>query len=311
MVTTLTHERVIAAPADEVYRLIADVTLWPVVFGPTVHVEHLHRSERDERFQMWALVSDEVHDWVSRRELDPVARRITFRQERSHPPVAGMSGVWSFHPLEDRRTKVVLEHTFSLTDDEALGAIRSAVDRNSSEELAALGRVAELGHPVGEVIDRFSDTVVLDGPLPHVYDFVYRSDLWPSRLPHVTGVELSEDVPGVQHMEMGTVTADGATHTTRSIRICATDSSIAYKQLVSPNMLLGHSGRWTFRQLGSRVEATATHTVAIDPRAARSVLGEDSTLEQARAHVREALGGNGRATLAHAGRFVGAPAAGD
>lgn len=300
----MTHTRVVAAPADEVYRLVADVTLWPVVFGPTVHVEHFHRTERDERFQLWALVAGGVQTWVSRRDLDPAARRITFRQERSHPPIAGMAGTWSLHPLGDARTEVVLDHTFSVTDDAALDTISSAVDRNSTEELTALGRVTELGHPVDQVIDTFSDTVVLDGLLADVYGFVHRSDLWPGRLPHVARVELSEDESGIQHMEMDTVTADGAAHTTRSVRVCSANSSIAYKQLLPPRMLLGHSGRWTFTQLGHGVEATATHTVAIDPEAARSVLGDDSTLAQARKYLREALGGNGRATLAHAGSYV-------
>lgn len=107
---------------------------------------------------------------------------------------------------------------------------------------------------------------------------------------------------------MDTVTADGAAHTTRSIRVRSAHSNIAYKQLVPPRMLLGHSGRWTFTQLGTGVEVTAEHTVAIDPEAARSVLGEDSTRAQTRSYLREALGGNGRATLAHAGRYAGSRA---
>lgn len=298
----MTHSLVVAAPADQVYRLVADVTIWPVIFSPAVHVRHLDRTEREERFQLWALVAGNVQSWISRRELDPVAHRITFRQERSHPPVLGMSGTWSFTPTTDGRTEVVLEHTFAVAGD-ALHTISSAVDRNSTAELAALGRIAELGHPVDAVIDTFSDTVILDGPLADVYRFVYRSDLWPDRLPHVKRVELAEDEPGIQHMEMETVTADGSVHTTRSIRVCSAPSHIAYKQLVPPKMLLGHSGQWTFSPLGDRVEATARHTVAIDPDAARSLLGQDSTLEQAREYIRDALRGNGRATLARAGSY--------
>lgn len=304
----MTHTRMVAAPADEVYRLIADVTLWPVIFGPTVHVRRLHRTERDERFQLWAIVAGDVLTWVSRRAFDPTARRITFRQERSQPPIAGMGGTWSFHPRGKDRTEVVLDHTFSVTDEAALDTLSAAVDRNSTEELAALARVAELGHPVDEVIDTFSDTVVVEGSLTDVYDFVYRSDLWPVRLPHVARVDLSEDKPGIQDMEMDTVTADGSAHTTRSIRVCSENANIAYKQLLPPKMLLGHSGQWTFTQLGRDVEVTATHTVAIDPEAARAVLGEDGTLAQARTYLREALGGNGRATLAHAGRYAGSKA---
>ncbi|WP_242423651.1 aromatase/cyclase, partial [Frankia sp. EI5c] len=147
--------------------------------------------------------------------------------------------------------------------------------------------------------------VVLDRRLADVYDFVYRGDLWAERLPHVARAEMTEEEPGIQHLEMDTVTADGAAHTTRSVRVCQQNRSIAYKQLLPPRMLLGHSGEWTFTQRGDGVEVTATHTVAIDPGAAREVLGESSTPADARAHLRRALGGNGRATLAQAGRFVG------
>jgi ribosome-associated toxin RatA of RatAB toxin-antitoxin module len=318
MATTMTHTRVIAAPAGEVYRLVADVTAWPVIFGPTVHVELRERDEREERFQLWALVGGDVATWVSRRALDPRARRITFRQERSHPPVTAMSGSWAFLPRTDGRTEVVLDHTFSVTEDDpgAVDRIGAAVDANSTSELAALARIAELGHPVGQVIDTFGDTVVLDARLGDVYDFVHRSDLWPARLPHVSRVDLTEDASGVQHMEMDTVVADGTTHTTRSIRVCAPNAAIAYKQLLPPKILLGHSGRWTFRGRGDgdgvpRVEVTAEHTVAIDPEAALAELGGRGGLVEARRYVREALGGNGRATLAHAGRYAGSTATTD
>jgi aromatase len=304
MTTSMTHRRVVAASVDDVYRMVADVTLWPVIFSPTVHLQHLERSEHEERFQLWAMVAGKVQTWVSRRRLDPLLHRITFRQEQSHPPVVGMSGSWTFTRLPGGHTEVVLDHAFDVTHDEALPGISSAVDRNSTEELAALGRIAELGRPVEEVVDRFSDTVVMDGPLAEIYDFVYRSDLWPGRLPHVARVALTEDEPGIQDMTMETVTADGARHTTRSIRVCVAGSLVAYKQLVPPAILLGHSGQWTFSQRGHQVEVMATHTVAIDFHAARSALGGNSTLDQVREHVRQALGGNGRATLAHAGAFV-------
>jgi len=300
--TTMTHRRVVAAPPGDVYRVVADVTLWPVVFGPTVHVEHLERGERSERFRLWAVVGGAVHNWVSRRELDPRSRRITFRQERSNPPVTGMSGAWEFEELADGRTEVKLDHSFAVADPGAEAATASAVDRNSTEELAALSRILETGHALEEVIDSFADTVVLDITLDEAFAFIRRSDLWPKRLPHVARVELSEDADGVQDMEMDTVTSDGSAHTTRSIRVCEVPSSIAYKQLRPPAMLLGHSGRWTFRAAGRGVEVTAAHTVAIDPARARTVLGADSTLAQARAYLRESLGGNGRATLARAGR---------
>jgi aromatase len=311
MTTKLTHTQVVEASPETVYRLVADVTLWPVVFGPCVHVEHLHRGEREERFRLWAVVAGSVQNWVSRRELDPDGLRVEFRQERSHPPVAGMSGSWAFHPLAGGRTEVVLEHAFSVTDDAALETITAAVDRNSTEELAALARIAGLGPAVEEIVSTFSDTVVVRGRIGDVYDFVFRSDLWPERLPHVARVELAENPAGIQHMEMDTVTTDGSAHTTRSLRVCEASTSIAYKQLLPPAALLGHSGRWTFAEVEGGVEVTAAHTIAIDPEAARSLPGGDGTLAGARDRLREALGGNGRATLAHAAGYAGSRSGSD
>ena len=84
------HRIAIDAPVDVVYGLLAEVGRWPRLFGPTVHTEHVERSERSERIRIWATANDEVKTWTSRRELDPDAHRITFRQEVSHPPVASM-----------------------------------------------------------------------------------------------------------------------------------------------------------------------------------------------------------------------------
>lgn len=304
---TMEHVRVVNAPPEVLYELVADVTRWPVIFGPSLHVRHLHRGPTDERFQLWALVGGQVKNWTSRRTLDASGLRITFEQERSHAPIVSMGGSWCFHAVRGGRTQVVLGHHFSANGQRVIDWIADAVDRNSEDELAALGRIAELASPVYEVIDTFEDTIRLSGSATDAYTFINRSDEWPDRLSHVRRVALREEQPGVQHMEMDTVTADGSAHTTKSVRICFPHEQIVYKQLVAPAMLLGHSGAWHFADVPGEPDsavATARHTVAINPAAARQVLGADSTLADARRYLREALGGNGRATLAHAGRYA-------
>jgi aromatase len=144
---------------------------------------------------------------------------------------------------------------------------------------------------------------------------VNRADLWPDRLPHVERVELTEGPPGVQDMTMDTVTSEGTRHTTRSIRLCFPTERIVYKQLVPPALLLGHSGSWRFgpaaRPDGSGgadgAVVTSRHMVAIDPTRVEPILGAGSTLGDARAYLRDALGANSRATLAHADSSVAAP----
>lgn len=312
---TMEHARVVQAPPEVLYELVADVTRWPVIFGPSLHVRHLQRGPAHERFQLWALVGGRVKNWTSRRTLDASGLCITFEQERSQAPIVSMGGTWSFRALPGGRTQVVLEHHFSADGQRVIDWIAGAVDRNSEDELAALGGIAELGVPLQEIIGTFEDTVRLAGSAVDAYTFINRSDEWPDRLPHVRRVLLRQEQagvqpgvqPGVQHMEMDTVTADGSEHTTKSVRICFPSEQIVYKQLVPPAVLLGHSGAWHFADVPGDPDSavvTARHTVAINPVAAREVLGADSTLADARRYLREALGGNGRATLAHAGRYA-------
>lgn len=300
------HTLISSAPARELYDLAAEVNRWPAIFAPSVYVDILERTERTERFQLWALANDEVKTWVSRREHDPDALRIRFDQERSAAPIASMGGDWIFRPLPDGRTEIVLLHDFTAVDDasETVDWINSALDRNSPTELAALARIAEYGHAVEDVVFTFSDTVALRGSAADAYEFVYRSDLWPERLSHVSRVVLREDVPNVQDMEMDTVTPDGSAHTTRSVRVCFPDERIVYKQLVPPKLLLGHSGVWKFVDTADGALVTAEHTVAIDPATVTEVLGDQATLADAREFARTALGKNSRATLTHAGQFV-------
>lgn len=298
--TRLVHARTVAAPPGVVYGVVADVTRWPVIFGPTVHVRHLERTADEERFRMWAFVNGAVKTWVSRRTLDRAQLSIRFEQERAQAPAVSMAGRWVFRSLPGDRTEVILEHQLTATGDDpdAIRLLTDAVNRNSPDELAALSRIAEIGHPVEQVVFSFEDSVPVDGSAADACRFVERSDLWPGLLPHVSRVILREEQPGIQDMEMDTVTADGSTHTTRSVRLCFPGEAIVYKQLMPPAMLLGHSGSWSF---GDRA-VTARHMVAVDPAVMRSQLGPATTVADSRAYVREALGANSRTTLAHAGR---------
>jgi aromatase len=297
------HTRTVDAPPEALYALVADVRHWPVIFGPTVHVDLLDHDDAAERFQIWALVNDSVKTWTSRRTFDAGARHITFRQEASAAPIASMGGDWTFAARPGGGTEIVLGHDFTVADDDAaaLDWVRTALDRNSEAELAALARVAELGHPVGDLVLAFADDVPVSGSAADAQAFVDRADRWPERLPHVSRVELTEDEPGVQRLEMDTVTPDGSTHTTSSVRLCV-PGRIVYKQLVPPALLLGHSGAWFFTDSpGGDALVGAHHLVALNPAAIPDVLGAGTTLEAARDHVRSALGANSRATMARAG----------
>jgi aromatase len=302
-----THEVSVDAEPEAVYRLIADVADWPHVFGPTVYVDLLLEEEGAQLLRIWATAHGQVHDWTTRRSLDPLERRISFQRIVSKPPVASMSGEWSIAPHGPRTCTVTLTHQFeAIADDPAAVAwIDEAIERNSTVELAALKRSAEPGAGLDGLHFSFSDAEMIQGPSGAVFEFIRRADAWPARLAHVSRVELVEEPGGVQLLEMDTRAPDGTVHTTSSIRLCFPERrTIVYKQTKMPRLMAGHTGRWQFEEDGGAVFARSWHTVTLDPDGVRAVLGPEADPAEARAMVRKALGANSLATLRRAKEFV-------
>ncbi|MER6365542.1 aromatase/cyclase [Kitasatospora sp. NPDC001527] len=299
----VTHTITVAAPAKAVYDLVADVTAWPQVFGPTVHAERLGLADGQERIRLWAFANGEVRNWTSLRQLDPAGLGVSFRQERSSSPVAAMGGAWRLTEQADGTTLVELDHYWRAVDEDDEQAVRwieRACDRNSTAELAALRAAAELGDTAGELSFSFEDTEEMPGAdAAAVYAFLHRSDLWPQRLPHVSRLDLTEDEDGVQTMEMDTLAADGSVHTTKSVRLCFPDR-IVYKQTGLPPVMTAHTGQWLFTPVEGGVRVTSRHSVVLDPAALAAAFGPDTDYAQARTTVRDALGINSRTTLRHA-----------
>ncbi|TDD76620.1 aromatase/cyclase [Actinomadura rubrisoli] len=294
------HTAGVAAPADVAYRIVADVTSWPVHFPPTVHAVRLSGDDREERIRIWALANGALRTWVSVRRLDPAARTVEFEQAEPAAPVAAMGGAWRVEDDGDGGCRVELAHHYAAVGDdpEALALIDRAVESNSTAELDALRRAAEGAADPADLTLEFSDAEVIDGSVDDAYDFVNACDRWPERLPHVLRVELTEDEPGLQLMEMDTRSPDGSAHTTASGRVCVPGDRIVYKQTTVPPVMRTHNGEWTFRpDPGGGVRVTSRHTVVIDPDAARELAPEGLTLPEVRTKIRETLGANSRATL--------------
>lgn len=300
------HTVTVCAPADTVYRLLAEVENWPHLFPPTVHVEVLEREGAEERIRIWATANGEAKTWTSRRVLDPAARRITFRQEVSQAPVKRMSGTWIVEELDDGDSLVRLLHDYEAEDAAGLAWLDDAVERNSTAELAALAVNAE--RATGPGLLSFEDAVDVDGSAEDVYEFLDRADRWAERLPHVAAVTMGEDTPGLQLLAMDTRTADGATHTTESVRVTFAPGRIVYKQIVLPMLMSLHTGRWTVTATEGGVRVTSQHTVAVEEGNVAAVLGTDATLDDARAFLRRALGTNSTTTMRHAKEFAEARA---
>jgi aromatase len=300
------HEITIAAPAPAVYRLLAEVTNWPRIFPPTIHVDRVEHDGSQERIRIWATANGEAKNWTSRRELDPEALRITFRQEVTAPPVAEMGGTWIIEPLGENESRVRLLHDYRAVDDDPhdLLWIDRAVDKNSRSELAALKKNVEFAHAAEEVTFSFEDTVYVDGSAKDVFAFINEANRWSERLPHVATVRLEEDTVGLQTLEMDTRAKDGSVHTTKSYRVTFPHQHIAYKQVTLPALMTLHTGHWTFQDTDQGVAATSQHTVTLNTDNIESILGCGATVADAREYVHTALSTNSRATLTHAKAFA-------
>ena len=303
------HEITISAPAAAVYRLLADVTNWPRIFPPTIHVDRQDTGGNTERIRIWATANGDAKNWTSRRTLDPEGLRITFRQEVPAPPVAAMGGTWIIEPLDGHSARVRLLHDFSAVGDDPhdLLWIERAVDKNSTAELAGLKENVERAHAAEteELTFSFTDTVEIDGQPRDAFDFVNEAGLWTERLPHVARVRFTEDTPGLQELEMDTRAKDGSVHTTKSYRVSFPHHKIAYKQVTLPALMTLHTGEWTFTATGrGTTEASSQHTVTLNTDNIAKILGPDATVADARAYVHTALSTNSRATLGHARSYA-------
>jgi aromatase len=295
-----THEVTVAAPAGVVYGLISDAVRWPLFFPPNVHVEQLEFDGESERLRMWATANGQVRSWTSRRLLDPALRRVEFRQELPAAPVQAMGGTWTVDALGADRSRLTLLHEFTVADDapDDVAWVERATDTNSRTELDSLRRLAEQWGRLDELVLSFEDSVRVHGPAELVYDFLYRIGDWPELVPHVSRLDFTEDEPGVQVMSMDTRTADGSSHTTRSVRVCFPHAGrIVYKQTATPLLMSAHTGEWSVVPDETGVTVFAQHSVVLREENIARVLGEDADLAQARRYVREALGRNSTATL--------------
>ncbi|HEV8557330.1 MAG TPA: aromatase/cyclase [Actinophytocola sp.] len=300
------HEITVAAPADTVYRLIAEVENWPQIFPPTIYVDHVEKGDQEERIRIWATANGEAKNWTSRRVLDHENLRIDFRQEVSTPPVAEMGGAWIIEPVSTMESRIWLLHDYRAVDDdpEGLKWIDDAVDRNSRSELAALRTNVERAHAATGVTFSFEDTVAVDGAAKDVYDFINEANRWAERLPHVASVTMAEEPPGLQTLEMDTRAKDGSVHTTKSYRVTFPHHKIAYKQVTLPALMTLHTGYWTFTETGGGVTASSQHTVVLNTGNIPRILGDDATVAEAREFVHSALSTNSLATLGHAKAYA-------
>ncbi|MFE6829195.1 aromatase/cyclase [Streptomyces sp. NPDC057690] len=297
-----THTVHVAAPAGVVYAVLADAARLPLYFSPSIHVERLESDGERERLRMWSLLDGQLKSWTSWRHLDPVERRIEFRQELPAAAHSSMSGILHARSRGPHRTELELQYDVSVTGDlPEVGAWTGrAADGSSRTQFADLKSIAERWTRLDDLVLSFEDAVRVNGPAELVYDFLYRAGDWPGPVPHVARADLTEDAPGVQRLTTQTLTEYGS-YTTDSVRICFPHAGrIVHKETTPHTLLEAHTGEWSVVPDESGVSVIAQHSVVLREENITAVLGEHAGLGQARRQVREELGRDSRALLAHA-----------
>lgn len=294
------HRIYIQAPAWDIYQVLADVEVWPLVFPPTVHAMTLEDTGSHQLIELWAMANGELKNWQSTRNFDPVERSIEFRQVRRDASLRSMVGRWRVEESGDG-SFVTLAHEFEAAIGGALTLddIQRAVDANSEAELGRLKAACEEGlhRPGGQRIT-FEDEIVVKGTAAEAFSFIDRANLWPSRLGHVASMDMTESEQGLQVLHMTTRAPDGSEHVTSSGRICQEPDVIRYKQFECPPALHAHRGRWEFHDLGDdSVRVVSHHEVIINFDAATKLPTSPASLTDAARLVRNSLGANSRATL--------------
>jgi C7-C12 aromatase (ARO/CYC) len=289
-------EVVVAAPAAVARGLVDDVIGWTQLHTTAVHAEILEDDGTEQLIQHWAVADrHSVRTWKVRRTRE--ADRISFVHVPAEHPFASLSGEWTFKE-QDGKTVVTLRHDFTLAEGEE-GRLDEVTDRlhaGNQDYLRVLGYAAENGEELDQLIIRMEDPLFIAGDIKDVYDYLWEADKWEERIPHIAKLDLEQPADNVQFFDMDTSTPDGSSHRTRSVRIAVEPDIIVYKQTELPVLLDGHTGHWKFTQTPEGVIAEARHTATIKP-SALHILGEGTTVQDARNYLRRVLSANSMSNL--------------
>ncbi len=294
------------ASADVAFELVEDIVRWPQFFSHVVHIERTPVGRHDDLVDIWALRGEDmVHHWKARRTVDRSTMTITTTRESAEPPFIDFGAAWTFEALATDEVRITLRHDYTLRPDTRAtpADVAKEMEKHAARQLEELKSAAERIDELRHLVVDFEDPLFVCGEVEDAYEVLYRCDLWPERLSHVARLELTESTPNIQFFDMDTTTSDGRPHTTRSVRVCLPYGLIVYKQIKTPPLLEVHTGHWRFTPTSEGLIVGARHTVTINP-ARLSLLGPDTTIQDARRYLRRVLSANSMTNLRLAKTFA-------
>jgi uncharacterized membrane protein len=298
------HTHIVAAPADPLFDLVADVEQMRRIFTTVIHTAYLERGEDTDRIERWTWERslDAVRTWRARRTLDRTARRITFDHENPSPPLESVRGQWSFDPRPDGTTEVTLRHEVSVASGQDAGQAAEMFDRGAGMQLGRFKQYAEEREQLRELEVSYEVELLIEEPVEDVYNYFYEADRWPERIPHCLSVQRREDVPRMQVVVMDVQVPSGALHTTKQARVCFPNEKIMWRQLEGlpplDEMLYGHM---SFTPAPGGVLVRTGQTELLKP---AGVAKRGWTMDEAKQHVAEVRGGRNLDALRSAADYL-------
>lgn len=290
---TIGEPIVIEAAAKVVFDHLVDPDPLHYLSPTIVYADRTIRGVDQDAVTLWTITDkEEVWSRTQHRTLDGDALRITF-EDAPDSTLAGLRGEWVLRALTDNTTELELrQDTTALTDPQLVARAESAaLDLLNTVVFAVRDR-----ERLSNLVVDFRDPLFVAGRQEDAYQILDEANRWPDRLEHVSRIDMTEDVPNIQFFDMDTTTPDGAAHTTRSVRICFPHHKIVYKQIGLPKLLDAHTGHWLFTPTREGLIVESRHVAVIKP-AALPVLGEGTTVEDARRYLRKVLSSNSMTNL--------------
>ncbi|MEZ0095620.1 SRPBCC family protein [Streptacidiphilus sp. EB129] len=299
-VVTTAHRGTATAPPEFLFDVVAAVENWPQFFSAAVHAEYLEVGDGTDVVRRWFLTPEEGQVVVrtARRHLDRAALRITLEDIEPQAPRTASRVEWLFTKSASG-SNVEVVHELTLADDttdEAYAAAVADLERNAAAQLDAVLDQGNRRELLDQLVLSFEDPLFVAGRAEDAYEVLNEADKWPERIAHVARLTMTEDEPGIQFFDMDTQAPDGVPHSTRSVRVCLAPRLIVYKQIKLPPLLDAHTGHWRFTPTPEGIIVAARHTVTIKP-SALAILGEGTTIQDARNYLRNVLSANSMKNL--------------
>ncbi|MCH9717110.1 MAG: hypothetical protein K0U29_01280 [Gammaproteobacteria bacterium] len=305
MVWDTHHSTVCNSNAQDIYKVITNIELWPEIFDACEKATVLKSNGNTDIVFIQANDKGNIMEWETHRTYHDDIFKVDFHLPKPMPFLKNMSGTWRVVPLSDQKSLLSVNRHFELLDDvsnirediksvaEAKSYISNFIEENAENEMISLKSFVEK-----KTASRFKfiNKYYINCPPEKVFDVFSDVCHWPEVLPHCNDVKVLYDDGRDQEFIMEVSSTRGAI-AMRSIRNCDKDKmTITYFQPSPPDFLDEHRGEWVFRSFNGGTEVISEHKVSLNVKACSKSFHDDNITDY-KHKVKELIAGNSHKTF--------------